>query len=198
MDNTYSIIGLMSGTSLDGLDIVACELKKTQTKWEYKICHSETITYPESWINRLSSDYRLNSEELIDLDIDYGIYLGKLVNRFVEKTNFEPEMVCSHGHTILHQPDKGITFQAGLGSKIAEVCHKTVVSDFRSLDVDLGGQGAPLVPIGDRYLFSEYAACLNLGGFANISFENNGERIAYDICPVNIVMNRIAKKFGKA
>ena len=198
MNNKYSVIGLMSGTSLDGLDIVACSFKENNNKWEYKICFAETVQYAKNWIERFSLPYTVNSEELMHLHQDYGVYLGQLVKAFLQKTKFEPDLICSHGHTILHQPEKGITFQVGLGSKIAEECKKTVVSDYRSLDVELGGQGAPLVPIGDRCLFSEFGACLNLGGFANISFERNGDRIAYDICPVNIIMNRIANNLGQS
>jgi anhydro-N-acetylmuramic acid kinase len=186
----------MSGTSLDGLDLVAVEFWQTGKKWNFHIESAETVTYSNEWKNRLKNAPELSGVELIQLHTNYGRFLGNETKRFITENNFHPELVASHGHTIFHQPDKGFTFQAGSGFEIAAVTGITTVADFRSGDVALGGQGAPLVPVGDRLLFSEYEYCLNLGGFANISFEKNGKRIAFDICPVNIVLNHFAEKQG--
>jgi anhydro-N-acetylmuramic acid kinase len=186
----------MSGTSLDGLDLVAVEFWQTGKKWNFHIESAETVTYSNEWKNRLKNAPELSGEELIQLHTEYGKFLGIETKRFIAENIFDPDLIASHGHTIFHQPEKGFTFQAGSGFEIAAVTGITAVADFRSGDVALGGQGAPLVPVGDSLLFSEYDYCLNLGGFANISFEKNGERIAFDICPVNIVLNHFAEKQG--
>jgi anhydro-N-acetylmuramic acid kinase len=194
--NSIKAVGLMSGTSLDGLDLVAVEFWQTGEKWQFKIEAAETLEYAAEWKNRLKNAPELSGEELIQLHTEYGRFLGSETKRFITENHFQPDIVASHGHTIFHQPEKGFTFQAGSGFEIAAVTGITTIADFRSGDVALGGQGAPLVPVGDRLLFSEYEYCLNLGGFANISFEKNGKRIAFDICPVNIVLNHFAEKQG--
>ena len=191
----YSI-GLMSGTSLDGLDIVYVKFHKKDYS-DFEIIHSNTIKYSEFWEGRLKNSIHLDTELLSVLDCDYGQYLGNKTQEFISKNKITSlDFIASHGHTVLHQPDKGITFQVGDGQQIYNITNCTTVSDFRTQDVQFGGQGAPLVPIGDRILFSEYEACLNLGGFANISYEYEDNRIAFDICPVNIVMNYYCKKIG--
>src|ERR1043165_7604514 len=194
----YKVIGLMSGTSLDGLDIAFCHFSVEDAAWRYKILHSETVHYDEAMKGWLRSMEKMEAPALQQAHYEFGSWLGKQAAAFIEKHDISPGFIASHGHTIFHQPEKGITFQAGSGDAIAAICHLPVVYDFRSLDVQLGGQGAPLVPIGDKLLFAEYDFCLNLGGFANISYEHKGKRIAYDICPVNIVMNAIAERKGKA
>jgi anhydro-N-acetylmuramic acid kinase len=131
------------------------------------------------------------------LDKDFAQFIAEAVNTFSDHHELaKPDLVCSHGHTVFHQPEKGITVQIGDGQIIADATGITCINDFRALDVSLGGQGAPLVPIGDELLFSDFEACLNLGGFSNISFRENDERHAFDICPVNIVLNPLAKKLG--
>jgi anhydro-N-acetylmuramic acid kinase len=194
--NNIKVVGLMSGTSLDGLDLVAAEFRKTNEKWHFHIEAAETIEYSNEWKTRLKNAPEFSGLELIQLHTEYGRFLGSETKRFFTENNFEPDLIASHGHTIFHQPEKGFTFQAGSGFEIATVTGITTVADFRSGDVALGGQGAPLVPVGDRLLFSEYEYCLNLGGFANISFEKNGKQIAFDICPVNIILNHFAEKQG--
>lgn len=195
---TYDIIGLMSGTSLDGVDIAFCRFTVDNHKWSYSIIQAETIPYSEEWKIRLLTSETDTALEFEQTHVDYGIYLGTLVSDFIIKHHIKADFVSSHGHTIFHQPEKKLTVQIGSGSAISSRCKLPVVCDFRSLDVALGGQGAPLVPIGDKMLFSEYDFCLNLGGFANVSYQHANERIAYDICPVNIVMNPICEKIGKA
>jgi anhydro-N-acetylmuramic acid kinase len=128
----------------------------------------------------------------------FGLFIGENINKFLNYYNLEADLIASHGHTIFHQPEKGITYQLGEGASIAFITGITTISDFRAQDVAYGGQGAPLVPVGDEYLFGEYTFCLNLGGFANISFKENQQRIAFDICPVNIVINYLAEKVGKS
>jgi len=186
----------MSGTSLDGVDLAACEFIRNETHWTFRIHHCQTIPYPETWVRKLTKAPDTDALTFTHLHADYGRFLGQLAKSFIEDNGFIPDLIASHGHTIFHQPAKGLTVQIGDGSAIAAETGFPVISDFRSLDVALGGQGAPLVPIGDRLLFPHYYACLNLGGFANISMEKNNERIAFDICPVNIVMNMLANKAG--
>lgn len=193
----YNVIGLMSGTSLDGLDIAFCRFTVDNSTWKYEIVSAQTVEYNEDWKQRILSLEKTDALSFQQTHVDYGHYLGGLVSEFIMRNNIKADFVASHGHTIFHQPAKKLTVQIGAGSAIASKCNLPVICDFRTLDVALGGQGAPLVPIGDKMLFSEYDFCLNLGGFANVSYEHSGERIAYDICPVNIVMNAIAEKNGK-
>ena len=196
--NKIKAIGIMSGTSLDGLDLVAAEFWHTDGKWNFNILAAETFSYSTYWIQKLKHSPYISGEKLIELHAEYGRFLGNAAKQFTEKNVFQAEIISSHGHTVFHQPEKGFTFQAGNGFEITAITGITTVADFRSGDVALGGQGAPLVPVGDKLLFSEYDFCLNLGGFANISFEQDGKRIAFDICPVNIILNHFAEKQGFA
>jgi anhydro-N-acetylmuramic acid kinase len=193
----YNVIGLMSGTSLDGLDMAFCRFTVDKNNWNFEILQAETKSYPEEWRARLLALETADALTFQQTHHDYGFFTGRLVSDFIIKHGINTDFVSSHGHTIFHQPLNRFTVQVGAGSAIAAACKTTVVCDFRTLDVALGGQGAPLVPIGDKLLFSEYDYCLNLGGFANISYEHQGKRRAYDICPVNIVMNTITEKLGK-
>jgi anhydro-N-acetylmuramic acid kinase len=196
---TYNVLGIMSGTSLDGIDIAHIHFNKSNNKWNYEILETETIPYTEEWLEKLKTAVDFSKNELYNLNEDYTVLLGNTIKSFVEKHQLTYlDAICSHGHTILHQPQNGFTLQIGNLPEIAEIVGVTVVCDFRVQDVKLGGQGAPLVPIGDRILFSEYDYCLNLGGFSNISFEQNGNRIAFDISPVNTVLNFYANKLGFA
>ena len=191
------VIGLMSGTSLDGLDIACCTFAENNKKWNYQIVAAETIKYDASWKARLDSLTTATAYELASTHAEFGRYMGEQVKQFIAKNKLAVNFISSHGHTVFHQPEKRITFQIGSGAAIAAECKLPVVCDFRTTDVALGGQGAPLVPIGDRLLFPDYDYCLNLGGLANISFQQKKDRIAFDICPVNIVLNDICRKIGK-
>ena len=194
----YKVIGVMSGTSLDGIDLALITFK-FEDKWRFKINKAETITYSENWILQLKDLISHSKENLYKLDIDYTDYLAEVIQQFISKHNIETiDAVCSHGHTALHKPENGLTYQIGNLSILSKIIKQTVVCDFRVQDVEFGGQGAPLVPIGDKLLFSNYEYCVNLGGFANVSFENNSERIAFDICPVNIVLNKYVSELGFA
>ncbi len=194
--NKRYAIGVMSGTSLDGVDLVYVSFKKNET-YSFEIIHAKTIAYEDEWKEKLQNAFDESIQEIVKLDVEYGFYLGNLINDFIDEHQIETiEFIASHGHTILHDPSEGVTLQIGNGDVITQMTECKVVCNFRIQDVELGGQGAPLVPIGDKLLFSEYTYCLNLGGFANISFENNNKRIAFDICPVNIVMNHYTRKIG--
>jgi anhydro-N-acetylmuramic acid kinase len=191
----YSI-GLMSGTSLDGLDI--CYVKFSKDKnYSFEIIKADTIQYPEKWNVKLKNAFTSDARILSEMDIEYGAFLGEKVNEFIKRYSIrQVDFVASHGHTIFHKPEEGITLQIGSGEQIAKKTDITTVCDFRTQDVKLGGQGAPLVPIGDELLFHNYDYCLNLGGFANVSYAKDGKRIAFDICPVNIVLNYYTRKIG--
>ena len=194
---TYNIVGVMSGTSLDGIDLAHVNFTINQGKWNYEILEAETIGYSNDWLNKLKVAVDFSSEELTTLNQDYTKLLGEIIFSFINRYQISNlDALCSHGHTILHQPQKGYTLQIGNLPEIAKYTNQKVVCDFRIQDVQLGGQGAPLVPIGDRLLFSNYHYCLNLGGFSNVSFEENGNRVAFDIAPVNTVLNFYANKLG--
>jgi anhydro-N-acetylmuramic acid kinase len=186
----------MSGTSLDGLDLTLCSFSRTNSKWEYHIIKAATLPYPAELSGSLNNAIHLEALELCKLDHDYGKWIGKAVLQFLGNHKAGVDWIASHGHTIFHQPSKGFTLQIGNGNDIHAITGLPVIFDFRSLDVALGGQGAPLVPVGDRYLFGKYDSCLNLGGFSNISFEKDNMRQAFDICPVNMGLNYLSEKLG--
>src|SRR5690606_31412290 len=195
-NHTYQILGVMSGTSLDGIDLAFVSFTREE-KWEFVIHTADTIPYPAEWKKRLSQGIELDPEKLQDLDKDYTSYLAKVITNFISQHEIvDLDAICSHGHTIKHEPHNGLTLQIGNLPELAELTGHTVVCDFRVQDVAMGGQGAPLVPVGDELLFSEYKYCLNLGGFANVSSSIEGNRIAYDICAVNTVLNHYAEKLG--
>lgn len=194
---SYRVIGLMSGTSLDGLDIAYCSFVKRGAGWSFEIIKGETVKYNKGWKKALADAHQLSGEELIKLDHDYGVYLADAVTSFIRRHQCKADFISSHGHTVFHQPHSGFTYQLGNGQTLSAVTAMPVVCDFRSFDVKLGGQGAPLVPIGDRHLFADYDVCLNLGGIANISAEEKKSRVAYDVCFCNMGLNYLAEKEGK-
>ena len=195
----YKVIGVMSGTSLDGLDLAYIHFQNENSIWRFQILKAETFSYDAKWRSILNNAFNFNSKELENLDRTYTQFLVEQIQFFINKNQIlDVDVICSHGHTILHQPENGFTLQIGNLPIIASLLNKTVVCDFRVQDVELGGQGAPLVPIGDELLFSEFDYCLNLGGFSNVSFNENGKRIAFDISPVNIVLNHFTEKIGFA
>lgn len=191
------VMGIMSGTSLDGLDMAAVEFCRLPDNWDFSFIATGVVDYSGEWKEKLKNAPGLPGEQLISLHNEYGRFIGKEASRFLTSHNISADLIASHGHTVFHQPENGITFQLGNGAVIAAETGITTVADFRSGDVALGGQGAPLVPVGDRLLFPEYDFCLNLGGFANISFDQNRNRIAFDICPVNTVLNLLAETLGR-
>lgn len=192
----YNVIGVMSGTSLDGIDIIYVEFE-FGNKTIFKILESSTIPYPQKWRNLLTDAINYCSSELEEFNIEYTRYLGDLLVAFIQTNKIKNlDLIASHGHTIHHRPEEKYTLQIGNLPELASNTRENIVCDFRVQDVQFGGQGAPLVPIGDRLLFSEYEYCLNLGGFANVSSESKSGRVAYDICAVNTVLNYYSQQLG--
>lgn len=188
----------MSGTSMDGLDIACCVFTHLGKRWNFDIKAAETIKYSDSLAEKLKNAPKASAEQLWKTHVEFGKFSGTEVKKFVTKHKLKPLLIASHGHTVFHQPHNGFTCQIGDGSQIAAISEFPTICDFRSKDLALGGQGAPLVPIGDAFLFPEYQACLNIGGIANISFRKNKQTQAFDICPANIVFNYYAERKGKA
>ncbi len=191
-----TILGVMSGTSLDGMDFALCKFKKENSVYSYELLKTGFVPYDDVIRGKLQNAHKLDAFNFVKFHKQYGKFIGQKINAFLEDDD-KPDFIASHGHTIFHKPDENITFQIGDGAFIASETNISTISDFRNLDTALKGQGAPLVPIGDKHLFAEYDYCINLGGFANISYDKNNERIAFDICPVNIVVNELVKSFGK-
>jgi anhydro-N-acetylmuramic acid kinase len=186
----------MSGTSLDGLDIACCHFQEEAGKWSFNLLAADCIDYSAEWQERLQQAHTLSGIELIRLDVEYGKFIGDQVQDFIGKHDLRPSLIASHGHTVFHEPENNLSLQIGSGAAICAATSLPVISEFRSLDVALGGQGAPLVPAGDRLLFGEYDLCLNLGGVANISYEKESERLAFDISPCNLILNCLAAEKG--
>jgi len=191
---TMKVLGIMSGTSMDGVDLALCDVQQNANGWSAEILTAVTIPYNETWRVRLSQLRYQYGEVLAKTDVFYGRYLGDLARVFHESSGHNVDLVASHGHTIFHNPDKGLTTQIGDGATLSHYAQRPVVSNFRRADVAAGGQGAPLVSIGDQLLFGDYEFCLNLGGFSNISACVNDKRVAFDVSPCNIVLNRLARE----
>lgn len=196
----YTVIGVMSGTSLDGLDMLhVCFEQDAEGKWQYAPMEACTTAYPPELYARLAASMQAAGMELARLHFDYGHFVGKALFDFVKKYDLKPDFAAVHGHTVFHRPDWQMSLQIGNGAAMAAESGLMIVNDFRTSDVALGGQGAPLVPIGDELLFGNYDFCLNLGGIANISYRNaEGRRTAYDISPCNMALNHYAAKFQAA
>jgi anhydro-N-acetylmuramic acid kinase len=190
----YRAIGLMSGSSLDGLDIVFAEFSEQGGKWSYEIKAADCYPFDENWMEKLKTAVHLSAYDYLLLHTSFGKYLGEQVNKFIDtnKLHHQVQLIASHGHTVFHAPQKGMTAQLGDGAAIAAVTGINVVSDLRAIDVAWGGQGAPIVPMGEKLLLNEYPLLLNLGGIANISYRENDQYIAFDICPANRVLNLLA------
>lgn len=195
----YRAIGLMSGSSLDGLDIAFVEFQENAGKWKFEILETACAGYSQEWMHRLNGATGLSAVEYQLLHIDYGHWLGQQVNNFIEEhgLQYKVALIASHGHTTFHIPSKKMTAQLGDGASIAAETQLPVVSDLRSLDLAFGGQGAPIVPIGEKLLLNEYSYFLNLGGIANISADTD-RYIAFDVCPANKVLNLLAAEKGKS
>ncbi len=188
----------MSGSSLDGLDIAYCHFEKGNSDWKFSIENAECIAYSKEWQDRLSTARTLDGRSIWQLHTDYGHLLANLVRDFISKNNLtgKVDLIASHGHTIFHFPDLHFTTQIGDGAALAVGTGIPVACDFRSSDIALGGQGTPIVPIGDLLLFKEYNHLLNLGGIGNLTIRTNGNIIAFDICSANQVLNYYAAKKG--
>lgn len=197
MHKIFKAIGIMSGTSLDGLDIAYCYFEYENEQWKSTIQIADTEIYSDEWKHRLMEAPGLTGLELSQLHVDYGRWIGQCVEAFIKNHDIEVDLIGCHGHTVFHQPENLLTLQIGAGDAIWSICQVPVVCDFRTIDIQLHGQGAPLVPIGDKCLYRDFDACLNLGGFANISFEKTHEFKAFDVCPSSIVLNHFARILGK-
>jgi len=197
MNKWTGVIGLMSGTSLDGLDICYVEFLHDENGYRFKNLIARTLSYSDQQRSDLKNAFFLNDFDLKNFDLEFGKFLASSALNFIAENNLQKkvELIASHGHTIFHQPQNGITVQIGSGDEINKITKIKVINNFRIKDVQLGGQGAPLVPVGDRFLFPEYQACLNLGGFSNISFDRDQERIAFDISPCNLPINQLCQKY---
>jgi anhydro-N-acetylmuramic acid kinase len=194
----YRVMGLMSGSSLDGLDIAFVEFHENSGTWQYEIKAAECYPYTEEWVKKLKGAISLNALDYQLLHTEYGHYIGEQVNQFINahQLQYKVQLIASHGHTTFHVPSKKMTGQLGDGAAIAAVTGINVVSDLRAMDMALGGQGAPIVPIGEKLLLGNYTFFLNLGGIANISYNNPEKYIAFDICPANRVLNMLAHDLG--
>jgi len=194
----YRAIGLMSGSSLDGLDIVFTEIQENAGKWTYEILRADCYSYPMKWMKKLKEAISLTALDYQLLHTEYGHYLGQQVNRFIgeNELHYKVDLVASHGHTTFHIPSKKMTAQLGDGAAIAATTQLPVVSDLRSMDIAFDGQGAPIVPIGEKLLLGDFDFFLNLGGIANISI-NRDEYAAFDVCAANRVLNMLAADAGK-
>lgn len=195
----YKVIGLMSGSSLDGLDIAFVQLEEIRGNWSFEILQAECIPYEKELSEQLRKAPGMNAIDYLRLHTAYGRFLGEAVNQFIERHNIDHQvqMIASHGHTVLHEPHNGTSAQIGDGATVAALTGLPVVSDLRNMDVALGGQGAPIVPIGDKLLFAQYDYRLNIGGIANITVPNGDGTLAYDVCPANQILNGLAEKIGK-
>lgn len=193
-----NVLGLMSGTSMDGTDLAICSFFQDDNGWKFDLLDAKTVEYPTEWLQTLNGLMQASAHDFAFANAALGRYYGSLIREFISESNHKVDLIGSHGHTIFHQPKLGFTSQIGDGAQIAAITGIDTICDFRSKDVALGGQGAPLVPVGDAFLFSNYTACLNLGGIANISFNSENGRKAFDICPVNMALNKIALSQGLA
>lgn len=194
--NRMIAAGVMSGTSLDGMDMVLAEFEKVETKWSFKVLCAKGITYPKALTERMRKARFLSAEELAFLEHDLSLFWAKHLKVFLDEAKEDCSLIAIHGQTVFHQPEKKLTLQLADLGLIASVTGFPVVGDFRRADLALGGQGAPLVPIGDRYLFGEMAACLNLGGFANVSYFDGDQHLAMDLSVANHLLNLLASELG--
>jgi anhydro-N-acetylmuramic acid kinase len=195
-----NVLGLMSGSSMDGLDIALCKFTSKEGKYSYEIKQAKTFQFDEKLGGELKNAFRFSALELLKLDRDLGLFFAESIETFlktVDKADY-PKIIANSGHTVYHQPEEGITVQIGDSTQIVAKNNIDVLADFRSLDVALGGHGAPLVPIGDKLLFAEYDVCINFGGICNLSYQKDDHRLAFDICPFNLALNYFAHRLGKS
>ncbi len=196
LKNEYFVIGLMSGTSMDGLDLSFSKYIYENDMWSFELIDSKTFKYDQiikkTFIDAFDKKISINKADTIFTNL-----LVDAISEFIRNQYLKVDLISSHGHTIFHEPAKSFTTQIGNGSLMSKALKLPVVCNFRQQDIDLGGEGAPLVPIGDKMLFHKYDICINLGGIANISYDRNGERIGYDICPCNLLLNHVANKINK-
>tara|TARA_B110000438_G_scaffold36042_1_gene35794 strand:+ start:16393 stop:17451 length:1059 start_codon:yes stop_codon:yes gene_type:complete len=190
----YMTLGIMSGTSCDGLDMAFCEFWIDKKGWNYKLKKTITIPYSRKWKNKLLNCNKIDSYKLEKLDLDFGNFIAKSITNFINKSKIKPILISSHGHTVFHNPKDKISVQIGNGQLIFSKVKIPVVYNFRQLDILMGGQGAPLVPFGEKFLFTNYDYCINIGGILNITDLIKNKIIAYDVCAANLVLNYLSRK----
>jgi len=194
----YKVLGVMSGSSLDGLDLCISGFRQVENLWEGEIIASAAVSFPPHIYDRLGNARNLSALEITLLENEFTLFVAKALNENFNEHDFS--LIGFHGHTVFHNPSEGYTLQIGNGSLLSAECNKPVVYDFRRTDVALGGQGAPLVPVGDALLFNQYGGCLNLGGIANLSVipkTGNTQKLSgYDVCACNQLLNNFAKQIG--
>jgi anhydro-N-acetylmuramic acid kinase len=196
--NKYYVVGIMSGTSLDGLDVLWSKLSFNKA-WFYEIIDGKTYEYSPRWKSELQNAHKIQARDLVFLDKKLGNYIGEKINDFLKEKKIQKsqiDLISSHGHTLFHEPENNLTKQIGNGAYICSTTKIKTVSDFRTIDVAFGGQGAPLVPIGDQLLFGNYKGCLNLGGIANISYNLKKKQVAGDVNFANMISNYLSNKIG--
>jgi anhydro-N-acetylmuramic acid kinase len=193
----YRVIGLMSGSSLDGLDIAFVELEELGGKWSYEIVGADCIPYTEDWQKRLLAAESYSAASFMALHSEYGKLIASIVNEFIAQNElgYKVALIASHGHTVFHVPGSH-SVQIGDGAAIAALTALPVVSDLRAVDVALGGQGAPIVPVGEQLLFPQYRFFLNIGGIANLSYNGGDHYDAFDVCAANRVLNMLVQPMG--
>lgn len=197
---TYHVIGIMSGSSLDGIDLAYCRFTTgTDLQFDWELILGETMPLPENWQARLAHLPTQNAVTFAKTHVYFGHFLAKTVNQFVEQHQItQLDFISSHGHTIFHNPDKRYTTQIGCGSAIAALTGYPVINDFRMQDIAINGEGTPIAPAADRYLYSDYDFCLNIGGIANITSQIQEDPIAFDISPANQLLNYLSGQLGFA
>lgn len=196
--NAEHVIGIMSGSSLDGLDMALCRFEETNEKMQWEIIESITVPYSDELQRKLHTAPTLSGFDLMKLDAQFGEFIGHEIKMWMVGKNWKVDYIASHGHTVFHEPTLGFTTQIGSGAHIAEQCCVNTITNFRNADVAYGGQGAPFAPVADRALFSDYDAYLNLGGIANIHLQTiEGKWLAWDIGPCNQALNFLAQKSGQ-
>ena len=195
----YRVIGTMSGSSMDGLDIVYCSIEETGGKWSYKIHQTECIEFDDVWKDKLKNCYSYSALELLRTHSAFGHWMGQMIHSFIERYQLEHKvhLIASHGHTVFHEPQNQMTFQLGDGASIAAITKLPVISDLRNMDIALGGQGAPIVPIGEKLFWNQYPYLLNIGGICNMTVSHSMQQIGFDVCPANRVLNLLANEAGK-
>jgi anhydro-N-acetylmuramic acid kinase len=195
----YHVIGTMSGSSMDGLDIAYCILEEIGGKWSYQIPHATCVAFDTEWKEKLTRLTTMPAKELLLAHTAFGHWMGQALVEFmnVHQLHHKIHLIASHGHTVFHEPAQGMTFQLGDGAAVAAQTSLPVVSDLRNLDIALGGQGAPIVPIGEKLLWPSYSSFLNLGGISNITLQSEGKHIAFDVCAANRMLNALAQIAGQ-
>jgi len=188
------ILGLMSGSSLDGIDMALCSFSGLGESLQWKLIHSVHVPFEPKWKKLLQDLPGSSAYDLSLADYDFGNLLGASSKKYF--SDFKPDYIASHGHTIFHYPALKMTCQIGNGAVIASASGINTICDFRSMDIGYGGQGAPIVSLFDLDFFGGLDVLVNLGGIANLTVPDKNQTIAYDIGPCNQLLNYLAGSIG--